>query len=597
MSGGVRAFSLPPSVIAPISTFRRRSGSSRSSSQPALSLSTLSMLMGGGRMMKDDEDSRLSSISSIRQQNYGTYGSIPPSTTTKTSLEVQGGNYFEGGDDDGTNLLDSTRSTVSTSSFSSTSLSMKVSGSGEEGDNNKNDDDDNSDLSWLWMLVLPLQLVYVSNQWSRSSIYYLVNFDEGSSSDAFRAMNVAIGFDESQYGLLASLGFTALFAIASIGAGAAADRFDRKALTVIAATGWSIATLGTSVATTYTEVFGWRVLMGLFCAFSTPTAYTLISENVPADRKSLANSLYATGVPLGGACASLSILLDNDLGWKQALLVIGSAGIVSAALCALVLPEDTAKKIEDNKFGMNDDGESSLTPSSSSSFLDDISVALSTPRAKWIFLGSFLRFSSGLCIGVWSAPYFRQAFPANAGDYAIAQALVTAIAGSTSGLLGGAAADFLSTKVMTETTNGDSSGARLWVPVAGSLCAAPAWYFAVHSTDNFQVAMIWLTIEYLVAECWFGPTISSLLSTVPSKVGGTAQGLFTLTGAMANFAPTLLGYLYGQASGIQSPDAAANSELLVLLSSAVMFGYVTSAFCFALAAQATPSQLTKGKQN
>lgn len=150
-----------------------------------------------------------------------------------------------------------------------------------------------SSLMSVATLVLPLQLVYVSNQWSRSSIYYLVNFSPGG--DPFRAMNVAVGFSEAQYGLLASLAFTALFAVASLGAGVAADKYNRKTLTILAAVGWSIATLGTSLSSTYSEVLGWRVAMGLACAFATPTAYTLINDRVPADRVSFATSLYGTG--------------------------------------------------------------------------------------------------------------------------------------------------------------------------------------------------------------------------------------------------------------------------------------------------------------
>jgi hypothetical protein len=148
---------------------------------------------------------------------------------------------------------------------------------------------------WMWFvtLVLPLQLVYVSNQWSRSSIYYLVNFSE--DADPFRAMNLDIGFSQAQYGLLASLAFTALFAVASLGAGIASDRYNRKNLTIFAAIGWSVATLGTSLSSSYSEVLGWRVAMGLACAFATPTAYTLINERVPKDQTAFATSLYGTG--------------------------------------------------------------------------------------------------------------------------------------------------------------------------------------------------------------------------------------------------------------------------------------------------------------
>lgn len=64
-------------------------------------------------------------------------------------------------------------------------------------------------------IVLPLLLVYISNQWSRSSLYYLVNFSDSADATAFTAMNVDLGFTQAQYGALASVAFTALFAVAS----------------------------------------------------------------------------------------------------------------------------------------------------------------------------------------------------------------------------------------------------------------------------------------------------------------------------------------------------------------------------------------------
>jgi MFS family permease len=428
--------------------------------------------------------------------------------------------------------------------------------------------------SWLFTLVLPLLFVYISNQWSRSSLYYLVNFSD--DADPFLAMNADIGFSQAQYGFLASLAFTALFGVASLGAGIASDRFDRKLLTTLSAAGWAAASLGTSLSTSYSDVVLWRVAMGLACAFTTPTAYTLINERVPKDRISFATSLYGTGVAFGGALASLSILLDNEFGWQKAMTIISIVGFGSSGLSALLLPSDTKQEQQNNDMQIID---VSADEDENTPLLNDIGEAFSTTRAKWIYLGSFLRFSSGLCIGVWSAPYFRMAFPDNAADYAVAQAAITAIAGSASGLLGGAAADWLSQNIEQE----DKLGPRLFVPVVGSLLAAPAWYFAMHTSDSFETAMAWLAAEYFVAECWFGPTISSLLGTVDKKVTGTAQGLFTMTGAIANLSPTLLGFIYGQATGAET-----SSELVDLLSTGVCFGYVSCALCFAMSAQSPP---------
>jgi hypothetical protein len=65
---------------------------------------------------------------------------------------------------------------------------------------------------------------------SNSLRSYLVDFSD--KANPFNAMNVDIGFSEGQYGLLASVAFTSLFAVASLGAGIASDRSNRKVLTV-----------------------------------------------------------------------------------------------------------------------------------------------------------------------------------------------------------------------------------------------------------------------------------------------------------------------------------------------------------------------------
>jgi MFS family permease len=460
------------------------------------------------------------------------------------------------------------------------SLRAKKDGSPEDA---ATTDDSSAPLSWIFGLVVPLWLVYISNQWSRSSLYYLVDFS--NDAEPLRAMNVDIGFSEAQYGVLASLAFTSLFAVASLAAGIISDRFNRKTLTIGAAVVWSMATLGTSLSHDYPEVVLWRVCMGLACAFVTPPAYTLIAQRVPKESVSLASSLYGTGVALGGAFASLSILLDTSVGWRNALVIIAFYGFAVAIVASLLLPNDPKEKTAVDDAALLSDAKADLSiATTTSDIFADVEEAISSSRVKWLFMASFLRFCSGLCIGVWSAPYFRMVFPDQQSEYAVAQALITAVGGSVSGLLGGYIADSISAKAQNSQGDAaDVNGLKLWIPVVGSILAAPAWYLAVEHSESFEVAMTWLAAEYFVAECWFGPTISVLQKTVGPKIGGTSQGLFTLTGAVANVAPSILGFLYGQASGQES-----STELAGLLVSGVCFGYVSSAFCFAMSALSEP---------
>ena len=95
----------------------------------------------------------------------------------------------------------------------------------------------------------------------------------------------------------------------------------------------------------------------------------------------------------------------------------------------------------------------------------------------------------------------------------------------------------------------------------------------MHAT-SFTAAMAWLAASYLGAEVWFGPTISVLQSSVPADRGGTAQGIFTLTGAIANLAPAVLGGVLGMGGGF---------ELGGLLEWAVVVFYVGSAGFFSKA--------------
>jgi len=468
-----------------------------------------------------------------------------------------------------------------------------------------------SSLKEILILVFPLLLIYISNQWSRYSISYLVDFsttattnaDAATSAAAFQAMNVDLQFTQSQYGLLASTAFTILFALSSLLAGSLADKYDRKLLTLGSCTIWSLATLFTSQASSYEEVLAARVVMGGACAFAVPAAYTLIADTVSKDKLAFSNSIYGSGVYLGGALASLSLLLDESVGWRGTLGVIGGFGVVSVAAAGLLLPSDDDRgNANDIIVGKaEDDTVQSLSldeneEKEESGLVKNSLQILSIPRVQFLFLASFLRFCSGLMIGVWAAPYYKQAFPDSATEYAVVNALIVGAMGLTSGILGGYIADGLSTWIKETKEEQkhtsiilkyfDEQSIPLLLPIVGSTLAIPAWYLTTHTagtttTNAFEIAMFWLAVEYLVAECWFGPTIAVLQSAVGPSKTGTAQGLFVLTGAVGNLAPTLLGWIYG--NQIDGGSASSSSEVLAnLLGWGVCMGYLLSAIFFAV---------------
>jgi predicted MFS family arabinose efflux permease len=434
-------------------------------------------------------------------------------------------------------------------------------------------------------ILLPLILVYVSNQWSRYSISYLVDFSEAATP--FKAMNVDLGFSQAQYGTLASIAFTVLFAGASLLAGTLADKYDRRVLTVGSCIAWSLAILATSFSADYSQVVVCRIIMGLMCAFATPSAYTLIRDTFPSDRTASASSLYGAGVYFGGALSSLSILLDNQWGWRGTMQTITVFGLIAASSAFLLLDPDkkirkgsskprlstTTSNVGDASQTMDSNGKDNTT-----SLLSGGLSILSSQRVQLLFLASFLRFCAGLSIAVWAAPYFRLTFPDNAAQYSVINAFIVSVCGFTSSVVGGALADRASKLVVSRGK--DENFGKLLVPIIGSALAVPAWWMCLHA-GTFQASMTWLAIEYLVAECWFGPVNAVLQSSVESNKGGLAQGMFVLTGALANLAPALLGTWYESRKIIQGGGG---ESLSTLLGFVVCLAYLTSAIAFTFSA-------------
>lgn len=283
-----------------------------------------------------------------------------------------------------------------------------------------------SSLQDIITLVFPLLLVYISNQWSRFSISYLVDFPTSLEStnaiigNPYISMNIDVGFTETQYGLLASTAFTVLFASSSLVAGNLADKYDRKLLTLTSCTVWALATLAQSIAHSYEDVLAARFVMGGACAFAGPAAYSLIADTICEEKASFANSIYASGVYLGGALASLSSLLAEILGWRLTLAVVGWYGLFSVGVSALMLPLDAERNEMHSKKGEDP----SIKENSKPSLIRNAIEILTIPGLQYLLLASFFRFSAGLVIAVWAAPYYKQTFPDSTAEYAIVNAFI-----------------------------------------------------------------------------------------------------------------------------------------------------------------------------
>ena len=151
--------------------------------------------------------------------------------------------------------------------------------------------------------------------------------------------NLILGFSQEMYGTLASLGFTIFFAAMSLFAGNASDRFSRSKVIAASCAAWSIATALQGTAESYMQLLPLRAIVGGSQAFFNPAAYTLLADIFPKKMLGGINGIFSSGIYLGGALASLSIILDESVGWRRTLVLIGGVGTFVSAFCLILIPE------------------------------------------------------------------------------------------------------------------------------------------------------------------------------------------------------------------------------------------------------------------
>jgi len=64
------------------------------------------------------------------------------------------------------------------------------------------------------------------------------------------------------------------------------------------------------------------------------------------------------------------------------------------------------------------------------------------------------------------------------------------------------------------------------------------------TAGTFEGASSALLVEYLVAECWFGPALAGLYAALPDpRLRGSTQGVFSVLTALGNLGPVAVGAL------------------------------------------------------
>jgi MFS family permease len=328
-----------------------------------------------------------------------------------------------------------------------------------------------------------------------------------------------MGVTDAQLGSLQTW-LLVVLAVASIPSGFLADRFSQTRIIVGGVVFWSLATVACGFASTFLVLVVARALIGVGEAAYAPAAQSMISETFPHERRAMAQSVFASGMLLGGA-AGLAIggIIGAAHGWKYTFIFVGLICLIPGVF-ALKLQEPPRRP------------RSEVVP---------LKTLLSVPAyLAMIAAGTFITFASVslLTWGVDFAVDYKEFSLREASESLAAVALLSLVFGV---LTGGIVADRLQKKFVY---------GRIIVIAAAFLCAAPFTFLAIQ-TDEKWIFLAALFFAGFFMSWYHGPVTAVLHDLTPQRAHATTIGVYMFfTQLLGALGPLLIGK-FSDASDLQ----------------------------------------------
>src|SRR2546427_7481230 len=137
-----------------------------------------------------------------------------------------------------------------------------------------------------------------------------------------------LGVTDAQLGSLQTW-LLVVLAVASIPFGFFADRFSQTRIIARGVVFWSLATIVSGLAPSFSILLVARALVGVGEAAYAPAAQSMISGAFPQERRARAQALFAAGMLLGGASGlALGGIMGESSGWQHVFFLVGWVGLV-----------------------------------------------------------------------------------------------------------------------------------------------------------------------------------------------------------------------------------------------------------------------------
>ena len=183
-----------------------------------------------------------------------------------------------------------------------------------------------------WYVVIILYLCYTFSFLDRSIIGYLVD-----------PIKQDLLINDTGFSILSGFSFVAFYAFMGIPVGRLADSGSRRNLLLAGVAVWSSMTVLCGIASTFWELFFFRMGVGLGEAVLVPCAYSLISDYFSKEKRGLPLTFLSAAIMLGAGVANIGggmvaqyassggpreiFLFGHVQPWQLSFVLVGLPGI------------------------------------------------------------------------------------------------------------------------------------------------------------------------------------------------------------------------------------------------------------------------------
>ena len=353
-------------------------------------------------------------------------------------------------------------------------------------------------------------------------IAYIFNFLDRQILGILAGPIIAdLGLTDSQFGAIGGIAFAILYSFLGIPLAMLADRTSRSRVIAGSLAVWSAFTALCGSATSFVQLFIFRLGVGVGEAGGVAPAYALIADYFPPQRRARALAIFSLGIPLGLAFGTLiGAYLAAWVNWRAAFIVMGAAGVILAPVMLWVVrdvPRPEASR-------------------ASAPRLSETFPLIAKKPAFWLMAAAASCSSlAGYGLALWTPSVLERSFGFSLIERGQFLASIFLIGGTAGVFLGGVLADRLGAA---------DKRWYAWLPAIAWLVTAPLFAFGLLA-ESPTLAWALLLIPNALNILWLGPVTTAVQHLVPQPLRSTASASFLLINNFIGLGvgPTLIGWL------------------------------------------------------